>query len=256
MTDAARPRRRTGRWIAVLVVVVVLLAGAVVAAEFIARSAVTSTVRSLVVQNVGLPDDQDVDVSVAGLVLPQLLTGRLDDVTASSDDVTLGPLTGDVRVELHGVPVAGDAAADRGTASVRLDEQQLRALLTQIPDFPSGTVTLAAPDLAFTTELSLFGITIPVGASVTPGASDGDLTLTPSAFQLGGNAVDADTLRGQLGGVADTVLDTRSLCIADRLPAALTLTSATIQGQSLVAGFDIDGGVLVDPALQADGSCG
>ena len=43
---------------------------------------------------------------------------------------------------------------------------------------------------------------------------------------------------------------------ADRLPAALTLTSATIQGQSLVAAFDIDGGVLMDAALQANGSCG
>lgn len=256
MTDAARPRRRTGRWIAVAVIAVVLVAGLAVAAEFIARSVVTNTVRSLVVQNVGLPDDQEVDVSVGGLVLPQLVTGRLDDVTASSDDVTLGPLTGDVRVELRGVPVAGDAAADEGTASVRLDEGQLRALLSQVPDFPSGTVTLAAPDLAFTSELSLFGVAIPVGVSVTPGASAGDLTLTPSAFQLGGNAVDADTLRSQLGGVADTVLGTRNLCIADRLPAALTLTSATIQGQSLVAAFEIDGGVLVDPALQADGSCG
>ncbi len=66
MTDAARPRRRTGRWIAVAVIAVVLVAGLAVAAEFIARSVVTNTVRSLVVQNVGLPDDQQVDVSVGG----------------------------------------------------------------------------------------------------------------------------------------------------------------------------------------------
>ncbi len=136
MTDAARPRRRTGRWIAVAVIAVVLVAGLAVAAEFIARSVVTNTVRSLVVQNVGLPDDQEVDVSVGGLVLPQLVTGRLDDVTASSDDVTLGPLTGDVRVELRGVPVAGDAAADEGTASVRLDEEQLVRSSRRFPTSP------------------------------------------------------------------------------------------------------------------------
>lgn len=256
MTDATTPRRRTGRWIAVIVVVVVLLAAAVVAAEFIARSVVTSTVRSLVVSNVGLPDDQDVDVQVAGLVLPQVIGGRLDEVTVASDDVTLGPITGDVRVDLRGVPVSAGSAADGGVASVRLDQEQLRALLAEVPDLPAGTVNVAAPDVSFKTSLSLFGIGIPVGVTVTPGAADGDLTLTPSAFEVAGNALDADTLRGQFGGVADSILQTRSLCIADRLPAGLTLTSATVQGQDLVATFDIAGGIVNDPALQADGTCG
>jgi hypothetical protein len=255
MTDATTPRRRTGRWIAVIVVVVVLLAGAVVAAEFIARSVVTDTVRSLVVSNVGLPDDQDVDVRVAGLVLPQVIGGRLDEVAVSSDDVTLGPITGDVRVDLRGVPVSAGSAADGGVASVRLDQDQVRALLAELPDLPAGTVNVAAPDVSFDTSLSLFGIDIPVGVTVTPGAAEGDLTLTPSAFQVAGNALDADTLRGQFGGVADAILQTRSLCIADRLPAGLTLTSATVQGQDLVATFDIAGGIVNDPALQADGTC-
>lgn len=256
MTDATAPRRRTGRWIAILIVIVVLLAGAVVAAEFIARSIVTNTVRSLVVKNVGIPEGQDVDVSVAGIVLPQLIGGRLDDVTVRSDDVTLGPLTGDVLVEMQGVPVSGIAAAASGSASVRLDEEQLRALLAQIPDFPSGTVGLAAPDVTFSSELSLFGVGIPVGVTVTPGASDGDIALTPASFELAGNVIDADTLRAQFGAVADAVVGTQTLCIADRLPAALTLTSATVQGQTLVAAFDVAGGVLNDPALQANGTCG
>jgi len=255
MTDATAPRRRTGRWIAVLVVVVVLLAGALVAAEFIARSVVTSTVRSLVVKNVGLPDDQNVDVSVAGLVLPQLVGGRLDEVAVSSNDVTLGPITGDVRVDLRGVPVSGDAAADGGVASVRLDQNELKALLAEVPDLPASTVTVAAPDVKLETSLSLFGISIPVGVGVTPGAEAGDLTLTPSSFQVGGNAIDADTLRGQFGGVADAVLKTTSLCIADRLPRGLTLTSATVQGQDLVATFDVAGGIVNDPSLQSDGTC-
>lgn len=256
MTDATTPRRRTGRWIAVIVVVLVLLAGAIVAAEFIARSVVTSTVRSLVVSNVGLPDDQDVAVNVSGLVLPQVISGRLDEVAVSSDDVTLGPITGDVRVDLRGVPVSAGAAAEGGVASVRLDQEQVRALLAQVPEVPAGTVSLAAPDVAFETSLSLFGIAIPVGVAVTPGAADGDLTFTPSSFQVAGNALDADTLRGQFGGVADSILRTSSLCIADRLPAGLTLTSATVQGQDLVAAFDIAGGIVNDPALQEDGTCG
>lgn len=97
--------------IAVVAIIVVLIAGLLVAAEFIARSAVANTVRSLVVQQVGLPADQQVDVEVPGIVLPQLLKGRLDQVAVSADDVALGPLNGDVRVDLQDVPVAGDAPA-------------------------------------------------------------------------------------------------------------------------------------------------
>ncbi|WP_295779632.1 DUF2993 domain-containing protein [uncultured Microbacterium sp.] len=260
MADAvappARPRRRTGRIVAVLVVLVVLLAAAVVAAEFIARSVVTSTVRSLVVKNVGLPADQDVDVQLAGLVLPQVIAGRLDEVAVASDDVALGPITGDVRVDLRGVPIAGDSAAEGGSASVRLDREQLRALLSQIPNLPAGTVDVAAPDVSFETTVTLFGVGIPVGVTATPGAAEGDLTLTPSGFRIAGNVIDAETLRGQFGGVADPLVQTQSLCIADRLPAGLTLTSATAQGQDLVATFDIAGALLNDPALQADGTCG
>ncbi|MFB3977599.1 LmeA family phospholipid-binding protein [Microbacterium proteolyticum] len=256
MTDATRPRRRTGRVIAVVAIVIVLIAGLLVAAEVIARSAVSNTVRSLVVTQVGLPADQQVDVEVPGIVLPQLIAGRLTQVAVSAPDVALGPLTGDVRVDLQDVPVAGDAPAAGGSASVRLDPDQLRSLLTQIPDFPASTVGVAAPDLTLSTELSVFGIPIPVGISATPGAAEGDLTLTPTSFELGGNRVDADTLRGQLGGVADGALQTWSLCIADRLPAGLTLSAVNVQGQDVVASFDVDGGLLNDPALQQNGTCG
>lgn len=255
MTDAARPRR-TGRWIAVVVVVVVLLAGLAVAAEFIARSIVTGTVRTLVVQQVGLPDDQQVDVDVPGIVLPQVIAGRLDDVAVSSDDVALGPLTGDVRVRLEGVPISGDAAAAGGEASVRLDEAQLRALLAGIDGLPADAVSIAAPDLQFATEVTVLGLAIPIGVELAPGVADGDLTLTPTSFQLAGNDIDADSLRGQLGGLADGLVATRNLCIADQLPAGLTLTSVTVQGSDVVAGLAIDGGIIVDPALQENGTCG
>lgn len=254
-TDATRPRRRIGRGITVALIIIVLLAAALVAAEFIARSVVTGTVRSLVVEKVGLPAGHPVDVTVDGVVLPQIIVGRLDEVAVSSDDVALGPLTGDVRVRLADVPVAGDAAASDGDASVRLDQSQLRELLAQLDGFPAETVTVAEPNLDLSTELSVLGVAIPVGVSVTPGASDGDLTLTPTSFRLGGNEIDADTLRGQFGGIADSAVRTRSLCIADQLPAALTLSSLSVQGQDVIAGFGVNGGILVDPALQQNGTC-
>ena len=144
-----------------------------------------------------------------------------------------------------------------GTKAGTIDEYiaafspEVRAILEKI----RLTIGTAAPDVTHSTQFSVFGVPIPVGISLTPGAADGDLTLTPSSFELGGNRVDAETLRGQLGGVADGALRTWNLCIADRLPAGLTLDSVTVQGDDLVAMFAIDGGLLDDPALQQNGTC-
>src|SRR3546814_13466984 len=135
-----------------------------------------------------LPADQPVDVEVDGLVLPQLLSGRLGEITVASSDVELGPISGDVSVSLTEVPIAADAAAGPGSATVRLDEAQLRALLATVDGFPADTVTVAAPNVAISTELSLFGASFPLGVVLQPGPAEGALTLTPAGFQPGGPA--------------------------------------------------------------------
>ena len=93
-TDAAAsaPRRRSRRWpwlIAVLAVVV-LAVGAWFAGEYIARGIVERTIRDQVASRLDIPADQHVDVDVRGQVIPQLIGGRLDDVTVSAPDVSLG----------------------------------------------------------------------------------------------------------------------------------------------------------------------
>jgi len=251
----ARRRRRAWPWVVTLLIVLALLAGAAVGAEALARGAVQGGVRQLVVMQLDLPADQPVDVEVDGLVLPQLLSGRLGEITVASPDVALGPVTGDVAVTLTDVPVSADAAAGPGSATVRLDEAQLRALLGTLDGFPADTVAITAPSVSMSTELSLFGATLPLGVALLPGAAGGNLTLTPEAFQLGGADVTADALRAQFGGLADTVLREWSVCIAQHLPAALTLTSAAAEDGAFVATFDIDGAVIIDPALRQPGTC-
>ncbi|MFD1492812.1 MULTISPECIES: DUF2993 domain-containing protein [Microbacterium] len=251
------PRRRSRRWpwIVTLGVVLALVAAAAVGAEALARGAVQAGVRQVIVMQLDLPADQEVDVEVDGLVLPQLLSGRLDRIAVASDDVALGPVAGDVRVALTDVPLSADAAAGPGTATVRLDEDQLRALLATIDGFPADTLGIAAPDLTIGTELSVLGASFPIGVALQPGAAEGDLTLTPTRFTLGETEVDADALRARFGGLADAVLRTWDVCIAEHLPAALTLTSVQVDRDTLVAGFDIDGAVVIDPDLRASGSC-
>lgn len=250
-----RRRRRAWPWIVTLVVVVVLVGGAAVGAEALARGAVQGGVRQLVVSQLNLPADQPVDVEVPGLVIPQLLSGRLDAIDVSSPDVALGPVAGDVSVHLTDVPLSADAAAGPGTAQVRLDQDQLRALLATIDGFPADTVAIAAPDVTVSSALSVLGASVPVGVSLEPGAADGRLVLTPTAFRVADAQLSADDLRARFGGIADAVLRDWNLCIAADIPAALTLTDASVDGDRVVADFAIDGAVVVDPALRANGSC-
>lgn len=239
-----------------LVIVAALVGGAAVGAEAIARGVVTTGVRTLIASQVQVPPGESIDVEVSGFLLPQLISGRIDEISVSAPDVSVGPLTGDVSVTATGVPIRGDAPATGGTATVRLDQEQLRVLLAEIDGFPADTVGMASPDVTMSTELSVFGAGIPVGVALTPGASAGALTLSPASFRLGDADISADALRQQFGGLSDSVLREWSICIADQLPSALTLTGVSVdEANELVATFDVDGAIVVDRALLQNGVC-
>lgn len=248
----AQPRR--GRWLIVLGVVLVVIAALAVAAELIARQVVPDTVRSTVVEQLGLPAEQPMEVEVDGILVPQLIAGVLTDVRIASDDVTVGSFSGDVTAHAEGVPIRG-GAAEGGTAEVRMSTEQLRSLLATIDGFPAESIELEAPNVTASTEVDLLGATIPLGLVLAPSAADGDLLLAPVEGTVGEVTVTADQLRQQLGGLLEPLLQERSVCIASSLPAALTLQSIEVVDDELVAGFAIDGGIISDPALQANGSC-
>jgi hypothetical protein len=251
------PRRRAWPWIVAFAIVAVLAVAAWFAAEAIARQIVTGVVQDQVRTQLSLPADQQIDVEVAGAVLPQLIGGTIDDLTVSSDDVPLGDtgVTGDVTVNAQGIPVRGEPELSGATATVALDEKQLQKLLSSIDGFPADTVGLAAPNVTMSLDLTLFGAKIPIGVALTPSAADGDIVLTPASFTLGTSQVTADALQAQFGGLADAVLRDWSVCIADQLPAGATLTGVEVDGARLVADFDVDGRIATDPALRQNGTC-
>ena len=77
-----RRRRGCGRGSSLCIVVVGLAVAAWFAGEWIARDVVTKTIRQQVITQLSLPADQQVDVEVEGIVLPQLIGGiprRRDD---------------------------------------------------------------------------------------------------------------------------------------------------------------------------------
>ena len=248
-------RRRVWPWILALVIVVGLAVAAWFAGEWIARDIVTKTIREQVITQLSLPADQEMDVVVEGAVLPQLIRGTLDDVTVSSEDVALEAFVGDVTVHAQDIAIRGDAAAGAASATVVLDQEQLRTLLSTVENFPAESLALAAPNVTMTTELSLFGISLPIGVALTPSALDGDIVLTPASLQLAGSEISASALQDQFGGVADAVLRDWTICIAQYIPAGVELTSIAVTGGQVVADLDIDGAIVSDPALQKTGQC-
>lgn len=248
-------RRRVWPWIVALIVVVGLAIAAWFAGEWIARDVVTKTIREQVITQLSLPADQQIDVVVEGNVLPQLIRGSLDDVTISSDDVELDAFAGDVTVHAQDIAIRGDAGAGSASATVVLDEEQLRTLLSTVENFPTESLGLAEPNLTMSTELSLFGVTLPVGVALTPTAVEGDIVLTPASLQLAGTDIQAADLKSRFGGLADTVLRDWTICIAQYIPAGATLTSIAVTGDQVVADLDIDPAIVTDTAVQDVGVC-
>lgn len=253
--EPPRRRRRVWPWIVAFVIVAVLAVVAWFAAEAVARGIVERTVRTEIANRLSLPADHEIDVEVPGMVLPQLIGGTLDQITVSSQDVPVGEFEGDVTVTATDVPVRGDSDIGAATATVVLDEAQLQALLSTIDQFPVEGVSLAAPDVAMQTQLQLFGVEFPVGVALTPSVADGDIVLTPSTFEVGGAQIDAGQLSQRFGALADVVVRDWTVCIAEYIPAGVTLTDVRVDGDVLVADADVDGGIVGDPDLQENGTC-
>lgn len=248
---AKAARRR--RWPWVVLIVVIVLAALVVAAELVARAVLPGVVRSIVVEQLDLPADQQLDVETEGILLPQLLAGRLDTLRLSTDAITLEGITGAADVTATGVPLrGGDLGGADGT--IRIDEDQFTALLSGT-DLPVDTVELAAPNATLGGSFQVLGTAVPVSVTLKPGAVEGDLELTPVAASIGGVDIDLDRVGSSLGSLGEGITEPRRVCIADQLPAGLLLTGVEIVDDQAVIDIDVNGAIVTDESLQAKGTC-
>ncbi len=257
----ARPepvkRRRRWLWPVVIGSVLLLAIAAWFIGEAIAKPLVSERIRAKIVDELSLASDQELTVTVPGLVLPQLIAGTLNEVAVSSADVDLGPLSGDVTVRAAGVPIRGDVSADSITASIVLDDAQLLALVEDQVTLPVPIESLEfdGDNVVASAELDVIVSQVPVSLALTPGAADGDVILRPTSVSVAGVAVPLDVVTEQFGPVAGTIIRDWSFCIAEYVPAAATLADLRVEGDRLVADFDVDGAIISDPTLQENGSC-
>lgn len=253
---AVPPPRRRARWPWVVGVVVVVLAGLVVGGEFVARAVVAQQIRSQVITALKLPADQQLDVAVGGIVLPQLITGRLDDVRLSTKSVGIGPITSAVEVDATGVPIRGGALGS-ATGTFRVTGDQLaKAITSTVAQAPVDSVTLSGTGVTAHGSVTILGATVPLTLSLTPGAEGGELTFTPTSASIGALTVDASSVASSpFGSALKPLFTTQRLCIADRIPAGVHLSGLRVDGSVLVASFTADSAITTDPKLLENGTC-
>lgn len=250
--EPPEPKRRR-RWPWVLLIVVLVIAVLTVAAEFLARAILPGVVRGIVIEQLELPQDQQLEVDAAGVLLPQLISGSLDELHLSTDSITFGGVTGAADVTATGIPLRGGDLSD-AHGTVRIDQDQFATLVTA-SDLPIDEVTFAEPDVTASGSFEIFGMPVPVSLTVTPGADDGELLLTPVALEVGGISLDAADIAERFGDVAAQITAPQRICIADQLPAGLTMTGLKIDGSLAVIDIDVDGRIATDESLQQNGDC-
>lgn len=265
VAGASTPRRRR-RWplIVSLVVVAALLAAAWFAAEYLAREAVTATIRTQLSEQLALPADHEIKVELEGSVLTQLIVGELKEVRIASNDVPLGAVVGDLVLVARGVPVRDRSEPmDDAAATLAFDQANLQQLVASAPGVPKGTVALREPEVLLSTSIPVLGFPLELGVGLVPSAGEGEqlgeLMLTPNSVSMGGATLTAEQVREQFGAAAGTVLKPIGVCIAQWLPVGATVKQVAVRGTSpvglLVVGIEIDGRILADPALQTFGTC-
>ena len=252
-TDAmTRPRRRRG-WIIALVVVVFLVA-VLVAGELIARSVVPKVVADKVRSALSLEQSHPIDVTVdGGLVLPQVIAGKLTDVHVSSRDVTVGSVViGEVAAQATGVGFDGEMQSAEITAT--LTAAQIRDLIPPL-DVPIDDLTLGDGTATVHSSFSIFGLSVPLSLTAVPSVSDGTIMLTPHSATLGELSLEASALSGQLGQMGANLIKPWPLCLASSLPRGVTPKAVSIADGALTLTAKVDGKIAVDTALQQTGSC-
>ena len=243
--DIPRParRRRVRRWVAVLVVLVVILSAGAVGAEYLVRGQVDAAVRS------ALPGlNPDARIATKGILLRQVIGGSLDSLSVDSSSLTITSKSqgnasvtlSDVDVDLSHISLHKPYQTDTVAASGTISWQQVGELaavshpkLKGVTLQAKRTGTSAQDPGSIQASVSLLGLS--GEAEITPSlGSDGSLILTITSTRMGGKKVGVDVATGQDSMLSYIGLDSPQITVpAKSLPPGLRPTSVIVTNDGL-----------------------
>ena len=251
-------RRRAPIVIGIVLVVLVLLVIGYFVAENYARQQISARVTDEV--QTALGTKQPVDVTIAGVsVIAQAVTGSLDRVDIGVDDVSVGELSGDVKLVATSIPVDLSQPVKAVNVEFIADESSVQSLVDLAAGGAAGgsvgDVSLVDGEIKLDNEYSIFGLTLTVSIGVVPSAQDGKVAFAPSSIAVNGATLTAEELEDRFGSVVDSLVQKRTVCIADRLPAPLKLSDLQVDGKTIVLTLDAKKVVLDQATLGQLGTC-
>lgn len=257
--DAPPARRRRGPVIALVVAgaLLVLLVVAFFVVDAIAKNLARDYVAERIIAVLGLEPDADVAVDLGGgSILLQALTGRVAVVDVEVPEVAFGELVGAATVHAEGVPLDADAPVDRLGIRFTMLEEHIAPLADNVTGLELQSLELEEPEIVARTEFVVFGIPIPIGMGLMPGAQDGRITFTPTTILIDEEEFSAPELADNplFAAIAGPLLQQQRLCVAQELPRALTVADVEVVGETLVVSITGDGASLGGD-LSIPGTC-
>lgn len=252
-----RSRRRVWPFVAVGVVLVLLVVAFFIA-DSLAKDYARDYIRTRIVEVLNIDPATPVSVDIGtGSVLLQALTGKLDRVDITADQVTFGALTGTATVRAEQVPLDAEAPVGSLDITFAVAEGDVAALAGNLSGLQLESIALQQPEIVATTSFNLLFVTLPVGIGLTPSVDAGKLVFTPSSIRINDESIAAEDLLDNpvLGGLARQLLAQQTFCVAEYLPVGLTATDANVSGDDLVIRVTGDGVALGGPDLTTMGTC-
>ncbi len=258
--EAAAPKKKRRRWPwvlgGILIVLGILLTIAVIVAERYAKDYARDYIKDRIIAVLGIEPGTPVTVDIGdGSVLLQALAGKLNQIDVTADQVSFGILSGAATVHAEGVPLDQNEPVEALEITFAVAEGDVEALAGNLSGAQLESILLEEPEIVASTAFNVFGFQIPVGMGIEPSAEDGKIVFTPTSIRLGDENYTAEELRDTFGGFAEQLLRQQSFCVAENLPAALTIVDVDVVEKDLVVKIDGDGAALGGTDLSTPGTC-
>jgi hypothetical protein len=258
VVEVPRKRHRGRNALIVIVVIVLVLVAAFFVGDYFAKKYATNYVRDQIASSLGLPSTAPVTVDLgSGSILLQAATGRINDVNITVDPIVLDGLGGSATLTAQGVPLNQTTPVRSLDVKVYVPTSTIATALSRVPTLAAlkPTVKLSGTHVAVTGTIYIFGFPQGIGATLTPKVTAGVPGFTIDTASFDGATVTSAVLDKYLPGLTSLLESGTSLCIANQLPKAFTLTSIAIHGQSIVSTFTGNGVELNAASLAQKGTC-
>lgn len=246
--ERALPRRRKKGIVVVLAVVLVLVA-AVVVADVGLRAYAEDRASTEIASS--LPDTVDgkIDVTIGGFsFLQQYLSGSFDQVTLDAPELSVDGVPIDAHVVATGVPSDLSKPVDAVSARLSLSEDAVNSVI-QVPG--AATLTLDDQAVGYDGSTTVLGLTLKYLVTAGVSVTGDSVVLTPETAKLtaGSTVFDASSA---LNSILDESIP---LCVADRLPQGVELTSLSVAPGSATVTLGASDFTIDETSLRTMGAC-